>query len=88
MVTVSVLIQVAKGLLFLIYPLIGHLTDVYLTRHRSLKWSFGILMLIGIAAVIYSIIDLTLSSVWKLTIFHHYQTTFILAIGFIVYIIG
>ena len=32
------------GLLFLLYPLVGHLTDVYLTRYRSLKWSFGILI--------------------------------------------
>ena len=33
------------GLLFLLYPLMGHLTDVYLTRYRSLKWSFGFLIL-------------------------------------------
>ena len=32
------------GLLFLLYPLVGHLTDVYLTRYRSLQWSFGILI--------------------------------------------
>ena len=35
------------GLLFLLYPLVGHLTDVYLTRYRSLKWSFGILIFIA-----------------------------------------
>ena len=34
------------GLLFLLYPLVGHLADVYLTRYRSLKWSFGILIFI------------------------------------------
>ena len=28
------------GLLFMLYPLVGHLTDVYLPRYRSLKWSF------------------------------------------------
>ena len=33
------------GLLFLLYPLVGHLTDVYLTRYRSLKWSFCFLIL-------------------------------------------
>ena len=32
------------GLLFLLYPLMGHLTDVYVTRYRSLKCSFGILI--------------------------------------------
>ena len=33
-----------QGVLFSLYPLVGHLTDVYLTRYRSLKWSFGILI--------------------------------------------
>ena len=40
------------GLLFLLYPLVGHLTDIYLTRYRSLKWSFGFLILtIGMGAI-------------------------------------
>ena len=26
-----------QGLMFLVYPLLGHLTDVYLTRYRTLK---------------------------------------------------
>ena len=26
-----------QGLLFLLYPLLGHLADVYLTRYRTLK---------------------------------------------------
>ena len=34
-----------QGLLFLLYPLLGHLTDVYLTRYRSLKLSCVILLL-------------------------------------------
>ena len=38
------------GLLFLLYPLMGHLTDVYLTRYRSLKWSFGFLILAAFTA--------------------------------------
>ena len=40
------------GLLFLLYPLVGHLTDVYLTRYHSLKWSFSFLILaIGMGAI-------------------------------------
>ena len=37
-----VLILTGLGLMFLLYPLVGHLTDVYLTRYRSLNWSFGL----------------------------------------------
>ena len=86
--TITVLNQVAQGLLFLIYPLVGHLTDVYLTRYRSLKWSFGLLMFTTFASVVYSIIDFTVSNLFKLLIFHHHQTAFISAVIFIVYIIG
>ena len=41
------------GLLFLLYPLVGHLTDVYLTRYRSLKWSFVFLILAACMGAIY-----------------------------------
>ena len=45
------------GLVFLLYPLVGHLTDVYLTRYRSLKWSFGVLILAaGVGAIFLSLI--------------------------------
>ena len=47
-----------QGLLFLLYPLVGHLTDVYLTRYRSLKLSFGIMIFTPCAAVLYCGIDL------------------------------
>ena len=41
----AILFLTLFGLLFLFYPLMGHLTDVYLTRYHSLKWSFGFLIL-------------------------------------------
>ena len=86
--TVAVFLQVAQGLLFLIYPLVGHMTDVYLTRYRSLKCSFVILMFINFAGVVYSIVDLTVSNLCKLFIFHHKQISDISAVIIIVYIIG
>ena len=59
-----------QGVLFLLYPLVGHLTDVYLTRYRSLKLSYGILIFTACAAVVYSGIDLAASIIWKIVIFH------------------
>ena len=41
------------GLLFLLYPLVGHLTGVYLTRYHSLKWSFGFLIFATLMGVVY-----------------------------------
>ena len=32
-----VIILCFQGLMFLVYPLLGHLADVYLTRYRTLK---------------------------------------------------
>ena len=34
-----------QGLMFLVYPLLGHLADVYLTRYRTLKCGFVILVI-------------------------------------------
>ena len=77
-----------QGVLFLLYPLVGHLTDVYLTRYRSLILSYGILIFTACAAVVYSGIDLAASSIWKIVIFHHEKTAVLWIIMFIVYSIG
>ena len=80
-----------QGLLFLLYPLVGHLTDVYLTRYRSLKWSFGILIITPCAAVVYCGIDLAALTIWNSNVFHHRQTaaSFVfIYILTILYIIG
>ena len=52
---------IGLGLLFLLYPLVGHLTDVYLTRYRSLKWSFGI-MILGIFLLVVYLVSLIATS--------------------------
>ena len=77
-----------QGVLFLLYPLVGHLTDVYLTRYRSLILSYGILIFTACAAVVYSGIDLAASSIWKITIFHHWKTAVLWIIILIVYSVG
>ena len=34
-----------QGLMFLVYPLLGHLADVYLTRYRTLKCGLVIILI-------------------------------------------
>ena len=62
-----------EGVLFMLYPLVGHLTDVYLTRYCSLKWSLGILLITTSSLLIYFITDIALSGIGKIGIFHHSQ---------------
>ena len=77
-----------QGVLFLLYPLVGHLTDVYLTRYRSLILSYGTLIFTACAAVVCGGIDLAASSIWKITIFHNEKTVIVWIIIFIVYSVG
>ena len=79
------------GLLFLLYPLMGHLTDVYLTRYRSLKWSFGFLILAACMGAIYDGVLIPISIVEKFVIFkssYHPYLYVVAIILFLVYIIG
>ena len=59
----SLYLLAGQGVLFLFYPLLGHLTDVYLTRYGSMKWSFGILSVTVGVFIIYGGIDLTALSI-------------------------
>ena len=40
----DIFIVCIQGLTFLVYPLLGHLADVYLTRYRTLKCGFVIIV--------------------------------------------
>ena len=78
----------AIGLLFLLYPLVGHLTDVYLTRFRSLKWSFCVLILAGCLIDIFEGFVLAASSICNNTMFQHYPIDNVISIVFLAYIVG
>ena len=73
------------GLLFFLYPLVGHLTDVYLTRYRSLSLSFSVLIFVTFSAAFLLGVELVISSIWNLSI---RGSSFVFIILFIVYIIG
>ena len=77
-----------EGLFFLLYPLMGHLTDVYLTRYRSLKWSFGILSISSCALMLYCGIDLTMSIIWKVIVFRTGQTIIVWVVILLIYVVG
>ena len=79
---------VGQGVLLLVYPLLGHLADVYLTRYRALKNSLIILTIIGFAAFVYEGIDATATIVGKIDLFHRSQTSIIVATSFMIYTIG
>ena len=42
LLAISLFCMCFQGLVLLVYPLLGHLTDVYVTRYRTLKCGAGI----------------------------------------------
>ena len=82
--TISVIIIL--GLLFLLYPLVGHLTDVYLTRYRSLKWSFAFLIFTACLGTIYVGVLIAISIIGK---FHVFQPShaYLYVVAFVILIV-
>ena len=76
---------VGQGVLLLVYPLLGHLADVYLTRYRALKASLIILTIFSFVGLVYLVIDLAVSLTKNIQVLHHMQTGVLLAIGFAIY---
>ena len=81
-------ILVGQGVLLLVYPLLGHLADVYLTRYRVLKASLIILTIFSICTIVYEGIDAAFSVSETIKIFHRSPTGIIRITGGIIYIIG
>ena len=79
---------VGQGVLLLVYPLLGHLADVYFTRYRVLKTSLIILTIISFAGLVYEGIDAAASILETIKTFHHMPTGLLKATVFTVYIIG
>ena len=75
------------GLMLLLYPLMGHLTDVYLTRYRSLKWSFGVLIIAFCLILFCEGIDVALSHIWHLSLRHNKGAIFVFIV-LVVYAFG
>ena len=78
--------MLAQGVLLLVYPLLGHLADVYLTRYRALTSSLIILTIVTLATPVYLGIDTVASIVGNITIFHQAPTSVLAAIIIIMYI--
>ena len=76
------------GLLFLLYPLVGHLTDVYLTRYRSLKWSFGILIFIACLLIVSNGLGIAELHFGQFKILHHGISDFFVIIFCVIYATG
>ena len=45
-----------QGVMFLVYPLLGHLADVYLTRYRTLKYGLTMIFASGVGGVICAVV--------------------------------
>ena len=79
---------VGQGVLLLVYPLLGHLADVYLTRYRVLKASLITLTIFSFVAIVYEGVDAAFSVSETIKIFHQRPTEIIRFTGGIIYIIG
>ena len=83
-----VLYLTGLGLMFLLYPLVGHLTDVYLTRYRSLKWSFGIFILAGSILTIYEGFAFLALKIWNHALLNSQANAVAVSITLLSYTIG
>ena len=54
----SLVIVCFQGVMFLVYPFMGHLADVYLTKHRTLKYGLTTIFVSEIGGVICTVVYL------------------------------
>ena len=86
--SIRVLLITVIGLLFFVYPYVGHITDVYLTRYRSLKCSFILLILAFCTAFVFVGFLIATSSMNGNNRYHESLLYIPLCIIFLVYIVG
>ena len=70
-----------QGLMFLVYPLLGHLADVYLTRYRALKCGTGIIVTGVIGAVLCTLVTAIIDLHSVIVEYGGYTIGFIIGIG-------
>ena len=79
-----------QGIMFLIYPLLGYLADVYLTRYRALKC--GLMMVLGgsFYCTVYSIANTIAVDVFDSTVVENgkLQLSIVLLPAFILLVAG
>ena len=85
--SVRILFLTVIGLLFLVYPYVGHITDVYLTRYRSLKCSFILLILAFCTALVYLGFIIATSNLLNFSA-HQSPSLIPFCVIFVVYIVG
>ena len=80
--TSRTLILNGQGVLFLIYPLLGHLADACLTRYRALKLGLTLLIAGELLTFFYTLADILAYTLWKSEFFEHGPiTTFYVIVG-------
>ena len=65
-----VVILVWQGLMFLMYPLLGHFADVCLNRYRTIRWSFFPVLCGNTFVLLCELVSLVLLGIIGLKIFH------------------
>ena len=60
-----------RGLMFLVYPLLGHLADVCLNRYRTIKWSFAHVICGRIVVLLSNLIGIVImvTTGWNLSLY-------------------
>ena len=70
MVTAQLFTLVFQGLMFLVYPLLGHIADVCLNRYQTIKCSFALVISGKTAAMISVLIGIVImvTTGWNLSL--------------------
>ena len=62
-------VSISQGLMFLVYPLLGYLADVCLTRYRIIKWSFLVNLGGGIICLLCLLVAIFMATMLDLKLF-------------------
>ena len=85
--SIRILLISVAGLSFLVYPYVGHITDVYLTRYRSLKCSFILLIVAFCTALVFLGFCFAIADILNFTA--HPKALYIpICVIYVVYIVG